>query len=153
VSSHRFNPHPPPFLRGDDDAALVNPAEWMLRPDYINLDILKEIESLAESKTVVYIDNRKLDGFCEHFKKHDCRTTLCGEECNHCGRYAEKAVTINKESAATRLAHNRRILEMMVDRSAFSPEPFFKRVTIRTVKATNSAFIYGKKRLRKTKPA
>ncbi|MCP3922171.1 MAG: hypothetical protein GY714_06250 [Desulfobacterales bacterium] len=51
----------------------------------------------------IYIDNRKLDGFLEHFrkKKNSCDQTLCGEECEYCGKIAEKAITADPNQQLT----------------------------------------------------
>ena len=57
----------------------------------------------------MYIDNKKLDGFFEHFVKNNncansvCAGTMvedgknCSYACNHCGVWAEKAISFNKE--------------------------------------------------------
>ena len=130
-----------PLMRGEgDEANVTNPTKYMLRPDFINLNVLKEFKHLGEAKDLVYIDNRKLDGFCEHFRKHDCRTTICDVECRHCQKYADLAVTVDEAAVAERVSHHQNILDMMVDRSAFAPEPLLKQVIIRTIAATSSMF-------------
>lgn len=55
----------------------------------------------------IYIDNKKLDGFIEHFiNNNNCANSLCSDTiaenskncsiaCNHCGKWTEKAVTFN----------------------------------------------------------
>lgn len=50
-----------------------------------------------ESRSKLIIDNTKLDGFIEFFKKQDC-ISMC-DECNYCENWAEKAVFLNKEQA------------------------------------------------------
>ena len=50
-----------------------------------------------ESKSKLIIDNTKLDGFIEFFKKQDC-ISMC-DECNYCENWAEKAVFYDKEQA------------------------------------------------------
>ena len=124
-----------PFLRGEDDAINVNnPTRWMLRPDFIHMDVLKELRYLGEGKDLVYVDNRKLDGFIEYFKKHDCRMSICDVECTHCQKYADKAITIDEAAVAERLTHHKKIHEMMVDRSAFATEPLPKQVIIKAMR-------------------
>lgn len=61
--------------------------------------ILDSRELLFQRK--IEIDNSKLDGFIDFFKKNkrDCRNVLCGTECNHCHQYAEKSVVMNSEEA------------------------------------------------------
>ena len=57
----------------------------------------------------IYIDNKKLDGFMEHFYKHNnCANSLCagtiiedGMKCDHacdrCGSWAEKVISYDKD--------------------------------------------------------
>lgn len=57
----------------------------------------------------IYIDNKKLDGFIDHFINHNnCANSLCagtiiedGRECSYacdyCGKWAEKVISYNKE--------------------------------------------------------
>ena len=51
-----------------------------------------------ESKTKLIIDNTKLDGFIDFFKKQDC-ISMCNV-CNYCEEWAKKAVIVNKEEAS-----------------------------------------------------
>jgi collagenase-like PrtC family protease len=39
----------------------------------------------------LYVDNRELDGFIEHFRRQSCRSTVC-EECRYCAAFANKAI-------------------------------------------------------------
>jgi len=43
----------------------------------------------------VYIDNRSLDGFIDHFKKNRCYGQ-CGVGCNYCEEIAKKVIRIDK---------------------------------------------------------
>ena len=52
---------------------------------------------VEEPKSKLIIDNTKLDGFIEFFKKQDC-ISMC-DECNYCEKWAEKAVILDKEEA------------------------------------------------------
>lgn len=45
----------------------------------------------------IYIDNKKLDGFMDQYVKSDCSSFNCGVNCKKCYKYAEQAITINKE--------------------------------------------------------
>lgn len=57
---------------------------------------LKSRELLFKRK--IEIDNNKLDGFIEYFrkKKGDCRNLNCGIECRHCYIYAEKSIKLDE---------------------------------------------------------
>jgi collagenase-like PrtC family protease len=50
-----------------------------------------------EFKSKLYIDNTKLDGFIDFFKKQDC-IAMCNE-CNYCEEWAKKAVILNNEES------------------------------------------------------
>jgi len=52
---------------------------------------------VEEPKSKLIIDNTKLDGFIEFFKKQDC-VSMC-DESNYCEKWAEKAVILDKEEA------------------------------------------------------
>ena len=52
---------------------------------------------LKESKSKLIIDNTKLDGFIDFFKKQNC-IAMCNE-CNYCEEWAKKAVFLNKEES------------------------------------------------------
>lgn len=51
-----------------------------------------------ESKSKMIIDNRKLDGFLDFFKKQNC-IAMCND-CTYCEEWAKKAVYVNKEEAS-----------------------------------------------------
>jgi len=51
-----------------------------------------------ESKSKLYIDNTKLDGFIDFFKNQNCNA-MC-DVCNYCEEWAQKAVTLDSESAS-----------------------------------------------------
>ena len=50
-----------------------------------------------ESKSKLYIDNTKLDGFIDFFKKQNC-IAMCND-CNYCEEWAKKAVILNQEES------------------------------------------------------
>ncbi len=60
-----------------------------------NIGITKTIGK--ESKSKLYIDNTKLDGFIDFFKKQDC-VAMC-DDCNYCKEWAKKAVVLDQEKS------------------------------------------------------
>ena len=50
-----------------------------------------------ESKSKLFIDNTKLNGFIDFFKKQNC-VAMC-DDCNYCTEWAKKAVHLEKEEA------------------------------------------------------
>jgi len=69
--------------------------KYFFRPFRYNLFLLFELSKIA-SKLYVYIDNRALDGFLEHFVKGNCKDGMC-IDCGYCQKVAEKAVKIDKD--------------------------------------------------------
>lgn len=67
--------------------------KYFLRPFSINLFRLYKGRELFLNREV-YIDNRALDGFLEHFLKEDCCLKSC-ESCGYCKDAAKKAVKIS----------------------------------------------------------
>jgi hypothetical protein len=60
-----------------------------------NLGITETLSE--ESKIKLYIDNTKLDGFIDFFKKQNC-IAMCND-CNYCDEWAKKAVILNQEES------------------------------------------------------
>ena len=50
-----------------------------------------------ESKSKLYIDNTKLNGFIDFFKKQNC-VAMCNE-CNYCEEWANKSILLDKEES------------------------------------------------------
>lgn len=50
-----------------------------------------------ETKTRLYIDNNKLDGFIDFFKKQNC-IAMCND-CNYCEDWANKVIILNQEES------------------------------------------------------
>ncbi|MFX1365476.1 MAG: U32 family peptidase [Promethearchaeota archaeon] len=60
-----------------------------------NIKFTKTVTEEIKSKLI--IDNTKLDGFINFFKKQDC-ISMCNE-CNYCDEWAKKAVILNREES------------------------------------------------------
>jgi len=93
----------------DDSVLYQQPISWvakfLFKPWLINPIKLLKVKALAEKRGMlkpypgeppVYLDNRKLDGFIDTFVKKSCRYKNC-DECQHCHRAAERALTIKPE--------------------------------------------------------
>lgn len=68
--------------------------KYFFRPFKYNLFLIYKLSKLLP-KLDVYIDNRALDGFLEHFVKGNCKDGMC-LDCGYCQGVAEKAVKIDK---------------------------------------------------------
>ncbi len=144
---------PYPYLQGDRDVILSRPEEWLLRPDHVNLEVLTELRNIGASQTMVTIDNRRLDGFCEHFQQQDCLDKVCGQDCGYCAAIAEQAVAFDQEKTAARMTRHRYLLEMLISREAFAAEALWKRAAIRAVRGATSVLRFGRRQLRRIRGA
>jgi len=70
------------------------------KPDKVNMEKVAMVAELLNFsfRDVVQIDNKKLDGFLEFFKKHDCRRASC-DNCGYCQRIFDKAATYDRGMA------------------------------------------------------
>ncbi|MDI7258975.1 MAG: U32 family peptidase [Thermodesulfobacteriota bacterium] len=72
--------------------------EYFIKPEHVNIIKISELEKVfdLEVRDLIRLDNRKLDGFIEHFKKTDCNQISC-LHCRYCETVFEKAATVNRE--------------------------------------------------------
>ncbi len=61
----------------------------------------------------VHIDNRKLDGFLDYFKKADCLRTDC-DRCGYCERVANQAIIFDEEWRKEMILRFDRALEILI---------------------------------------
>jgi hypothetical protein len=60
----------------------------------------------------VHIDNRKLDGFLDYYKKVDCLRTDCAQ-CGYCERMANRAISVDEEWRREMISRFDRALEIL----------------------------------------
>ncbi len=72
---------------------LFHKFKYFFHPFAVNIFKLIQKRNLV-SDMQVYIDNKKLDGFINHFLNSDCRSKSCND-CNYCKKIAERAVKID----------------------------------------------------------
>jgi len=85
--------------------AMSIPAESMHKIEHWNDEEWNKLSAIVSTKGPdIFIDNRKLDGFLDHWvkRKKKCEQVLCGEECDYCGEVARRAVTPEKDENYTR---------------------------------------------------
>ncbi|MCD6499657.1 MAG: U32 family peptidase [Deltaproteobacteria bacterium] len=78
--------------------------KYFVKPKSVNLFKFWKIKELGEHQSLlyprkagtngIYIDNRALDGFLDHWPKHGCLSRDCNK-CRYCNRLADKAVRID----------------------------------------------------------
>jgi collagenase-like PrtC family protease len=73
-----------------------------------------------ESKSKLFIDNTKLDGFIDFFKEQNC-VAMCGD-CNYCTEWAKKAVHLDKEESAKYVQSLQRYMKDILTSREFGVE-------------------------------
>jgi collagenase-like PrtC family protease len=72
--------------------------EYFIKPQHVNILKISELEKVfdLEVRELIQIDNRKLDGFIDFFKKNDCNHTTCSA-CGYCEAIFKKVAVVNEE--------------------------------------------------------
>ena len=79
--------------------------KYFIKPKAVNLLKFLKVVQFGDKGSVlfplrgknpVYIDNRKLDGYIDHFLTNSCKSKDCNS-CRYCHRWADKAVEIDPE--------------------------------------------------------
>jgi collagenase-like PrtC family protease len=72
--------------------------EYFIKPEHVNIMKVSELEKVfdLEVRQLIQMDNRKLDGFIEHFKRTDCNQTSCSQ-CLYCEKVFEKVAVVDRE--------------------------------------------------------
>ena len=72
--------------------------DYFIKPEHVNIMKISELEKVfdLEVRELIQMDNRKLDGFIEFFKKNDCNQTTCSA-CRYCETVFEKTAVVNEE--------------------------------------------------------
>jgi collagenase-like PrtC family protease len=71
--------------------------EYFIKPEHVNIMKVSELGDVfdLEVRELIQIDNNKLDGFLEHFKKKDCNQTSCAQ-CRYCDGVLKKVAVMNE---------------------------------------------------------
>ena len=72
--------------------------EYFIKPEHVNIMKISELEKVfdLEVRELIQMDNRKLDGFIEYFKKNDCNQSTCSA-CGYCETVFERVAVVNEE--------------------------------------------------------
>ena len=72
--------------------------EYFIQPEHVNIMKVSELERVfdLEVRELIQIDNRRLNGFLEHFKARDCNQTSCAQ-CRYCENIFEKVAVVKNE--------------------------------------------------------
>ena len=109
-----------PIFHDKKEALLNNPTRFLARSNHISHLFLETMKELKSCATPFHIDNRKLDGFLEHYFQHTCEHSACGIDCQYCESVARHAVTVLPKEHKQCLSHVEQICEMLEDRRAFT---------------------------------
>lgn len=71
--------------------------EYFIKPEHIDILKVSELGKVfdLEVRDLIQMDNRKLDGFIEHFKTKDCNETSCSS-CRYCETMFEKTAVVKE---------------------------------------------------------
>jgi collagenase-like PrtC family protease len=72
--------------------------EYFIQPKHVNIMKISEMEKVfdLEVRDLIQLDNRKLEGFIEHFKDKNCNQIACSS-CRYCETVFEKVAVVKKE--------------------------------------------------------
>jgi len=79
--------------------------KYFFKPKTVNMLKFMQIVSMGQhqgilfprkGKPYVFVDNKKLNGFIDYFRKNSCQSVVC-EKCRYCHDWAEKVVEIDPE--------------------------------------------------------
>ncbi len=72
--------------------------EYFIKPEHVNIMKVSELGDVfdLEVRELIQIDNNKLNGFLEHFKRKDCNQTTCAQ-CRYCDGVLKKVAVMDEE--------------------------------------------------------
>ena len=117
--------------------------EYFIKPEHVNIMKISELEKVfdLEVRELVQIDNRKLNGFIEHFKKYDCNLASCSD-CRYCETVFEQVAVVDQEGVNRAAQRVRDFSDKLLSGEVFEiPRshlifriPFFKSLLKKVVK-------------------
>ncbi len=94
--------------------------EYFIKPEHVNIMKVSELEKVfdLEFRELIQIDNQKLDGFIEHFKRHDCNQITCSQ-CLYCEMIFERVATVNLQKLQSAAQKIRDFSEKLISGEIF----------------------------------
>ena len=98
--------------------------EYFIKPEHVNILKISELEKVfdLEVRELIQIDNQKLNGFIEFFKRNDCNQTTC-LECRYCEKFFEKVSVVNEEGVKRAAQRVRTFSEKLLSGEIFGIPP------------------------------
>jgi collagenase-like PrtC family protease len=94
--------------------------DYFIQPKHVNIMKVSELEKVfdLEVRELVQLDNKKLEGFIEHFKKEDCNKASCSQ-CNYCEAVFERVAVVKKKEVEQAAQKVREFSEKLVSGEIF----------------------------------
>ncbi|MCJ7784578.1 MAG: U32 family peptidase [Desulfobacterales bacterium] len=94
--------------------------DYFIQPKHVNIMKVSELEKVfdLEVRELVQLDNKKLEGFIEHFKKEDCNKASCSQ-CNYCETVFERVAVVKKKEVEQAAQKVRDFSEKLVSGEIF----------------------------------
>jgi len=94
--------------------------DYFIQPKHVNIMKVSELEKVfdLEVRELVQLDNKKLEGFIEHFKNEDCNKASCSQ-CNYCEAVFEKVAVVKKKEVEQAAQKVREFSEKLVSGEIF----------------------------------
>ena len=98
--------------------------EYFIKPEHVNILKISELEKVfdLEVRELIQLDNQKLNGFIEFFKRNDCNQTTC-LECRYCEKFFEKVSVVNEEGVKRAAERVRNFSEKLLSGEIFEIPP------------------------------
>jgi collagenase-like PrtC family protease len=94
--------------------------EYFIQPEHVNIVKVSELEKVfdLEVRELIQLDNKKLEGFIEHFKTKDCNQISCSS-CRYCETFFEKVAVVKKKEVEQAAQKVRNFSEKLVSGEIF----------------------------------
>jgi collagenase-like PrtC family protease len=99
------------------DRNFIRDASFFLRPASVNVLKLCKFRDII-SRRGVFIENRSLDGFIDHFLKSDCGATDCSA-CGYCRDTAARVVVMDDVLSEQTVKRYETLLDLLLDGAIF----------------------------------
>ena len=94
--------------------------KYFIKPQHVNIMKVSELGKVfdLEVRELIQLDNRKLDGFIDHFKENDCNRTSCSD-CRYCEMVFKEAAVVNDEEVRRAAQRVRDFSEKLISGEIF----------------------------------